>query len=215
MVCHLLGLIVKWNLRNELHWNSNQNSSIFIHENTFEDIVWKMVANLSQPQRINNFKATVKSLKYKAHLSRQLNCRSLRCSWSIACRRCSNYIFILYLTPGFNRLGKDKWKTRRGSFKFCDLVRLILEILRYLLYSCQLWLEAWEVHDFISSSRQFAWQSSVMTRISCKLDNLTHHIIFFESYISFTWLNHYCSRCSSCHHHYYHLSLLKYCINTT
>ena len=30
-----------------------------------------------------------------------------RCSWSIACRRCSNYIFILNLTPGFNGLGKD------------------------------------------------------------------------------------------------------------
>ena len=41
----------------------------------------------------------------------------------------ANYIFIPYLTPGFNRLGKDKGKTRRESFKFWDLVRLILEIL--------------------------------------------------------------------------------------
>ena len=41
------------------------------------------------------------------HLNRQLNCRSLRCSWSIACRRCSNYIFILDLTPGFKGLAKD------------------------------------------------------------------------------------------------------------
>ena len=63
-------------------------------------------------------------------LSRQLNCLLLRCCWSIACRRCSNYIFILYLTPGFNRLDKDKCKTRRESFKFSDLVPLILEILR-------------------------------------------------------------------------------------
>ena len=29
------------------------------------------------------------------HHSRQRNCWSLRCSWSIVCRRCSNYIFIL------------------------------------------------------------------------------------------------------------------------
>ena len=29
----------------------------------------------------------------------QWNCRSLRCSWSITCRRCSNYVFILDLTP--------------------------------------------------------------------------------------------------------------------
>ena len=65
------------------------------------------------------------------HLSRQLNCRSLRCSWSIACRPCSNYIFILDLTPGFKGLGKDDFKTGWESFKFWDLVRLILETLRY------------------------------------------------------------------------------------
>ena len=59
------------------------------------------------------------------HLRRQLNCGSLRCSWSIACRRCSNYILILDLTPGFNGSGKDNCKPRRGSFKFWDLVRLV------------------------------------------------------------------------------------------
>ena len=48
-------------------------------------------------------------------------CRLLRCSsWSIACRRCSNYIFILDLTPGFIGLGKDNCKTRREVFKFGD-----------------------------------------------------------------------------------------------
>ena len=70
------------------------------------------------------------------HLSRQLNCWSLRCSWSIACRRCSNYIFILYLTPGFNRLGKGKCKTRWESFRSWYLVRLILEILQYFTRFC-------------------------------------------------------------------------------
>ena len=39
---------------------------------------------------------------------------------SIACRRCSNYIFILDLAPGFNGLGRDNYKTRRGSFKSWD-----------------------------------------------------------------------------------------------
>ena len=52
-------------------------------------------------------------LKYKSHLSRQQNCWSHRCSWSIACRRCSNYIFILDLTPDFNGLGKDNCRTMR------------------------------------------------------------------------------------------------------
>ena len=39
------------------------------------------------------------------------NCWSFRCSWSSACQCCSNYIFILNLTPGFNGLGKDTCKT--------------------------------------------------------------------------------------------------------
>ena len=68
------------------------------------------------------------------HLSWQLNCWSLRRSWSIACRPCSNYIFILDLIHGFNRLGKDNFKTERESLKFWDLVWLILEILRYVLW---------------------------------------------------------------------------------
>ena len=57
--------------------------------------------------------------------------RSLMNVPSNICRRCSNCIFILYLTPGFNRLGKDKCKTRRESFEFYELVHIILEILRY------------------------------------------------------------------------------------
>ena len=57
------------------------------------------------------------------------NCRSLRSSWSIACRRCSNYIFILNLTPGFIGLAEDNCTTRRETSKFGDLVHLIFEIL--------------------------------------------------------------------------------------
>ena len=49
----------------------------------------------------------------------------------IACRRCSNYTFILNLTPDFNGFGKDNYKTIREAFKFWELVSLILEILRY------------------------------------------------------------------------------------
>ena len=70
------------------------------------------------------------------HFSRQLNCWSLGCSWSSACRHCSNYIFILNLTPGFNGLGKDSYKMRREAFKFWDLVPLYYsrETLRYPHY---------------------------------------------------------------------------------
>ena len=74
---------------------------------------------------------------YKLHRSRQLNCRSLRCSWSIACQRCSNCIFILNLTPGFKGLGKNDFRTRWESFQFWDLVRLILQTLRLTHYKQQ------------------------------------------------------------------------------
>ena len=57
------------------------------------------------------------------------------CSWNIACRRCSNYIFILDLTFGFKGFGKDSHKTVREYFKCWDLVRLILETWRYLALS--------------------------------------------------------------------------------
>ena len=35
---------------NKLHRNFNQNSCIFIQENTFENVIWKMSAILSRPQ---------------------------------------------------------------------------------------------------------------------------------------------------------------------
>ena len=60
------------------------------------------------------------------------NCWSLRCSWSIAYRRCSNYIFILDLTPGFSGLGKGNGQTKRETFKFWESVRFILDVWQYL-----------------------------------------------------------------------------------
>ena len=72
------------------------------------------------------------NISYKTHLCRQCNRWSLRCSWSTACWCCSNYIFILNLTPGFNGLGRDYCRTRRDSFEFWDQVCLILESLRYV-----------------------------------------------------------------------------------
>ena len=61
----------------------------------------------------------------------QCDCWSIRCSWSIACRHCSNYIFILDLKPSFNGLGKAN-KARWETFQFGYLVHLILEVWWYL-----------------------------------------------------------------------------------
>ena len=55
--------IVKWNCRNKLQWNLQQNSHIFIQENAFENIVCKMAAILSQPQ-------CIKLIVFNNHCSR-------------------------------------------------------------------------------------------------------------------------------------------------
>ena len=46
--------IVNWTPRNKLQWNVYRNSYIFIQENPFENVVWKMVAILSRPQCVNS-----------------------------------------------------------------------------------------------------------------------------------------------------------------
>ena len=56
-----------------------------------------------------------------------------------------NYIFIPDLTPGFIGLGTDNYKTKREIFKFGELVRLILEILRYIYITnwySHIWMDA-------------------------------------------------------------------------
>ena len=42
-------------MRNKLQWNLKLNSYIFIQENAFENVVWKMVAILSWPQCVKSF----------------------------------------------------------------------------------------------------------------------------------------------------------------
>ena len=72
------------------------------------------------------------NLRYKSHLGRQWTW-SLRCSWSIAFRHCSNDIFFFELTPGFDGLGKDNCKTiHEKHFSFLDLLQPILHAWRYV-----------------------------------------------------------------------------------
>ena len=51
-------------------------------------------------------------------------------------------ILILDLPPGFNGLGEGNCKTRQETFKFGDLVRLVLDV---LLYFFAIWLCAYTV----------------------------------------------------------------------
>ena len=44
--------IVNWSLRNKLQWTFNHNSHIFIQDNAFENVVWKITAILPRSQCI-------------------------------------------------------------------------------------------------------------------------------------------------------------------
>ena len=55
--------IVNWTSPNKLQWNVNRNSYIFIPENPFQNVVWKMAAILSRPQCVN----TLRPRQYGRH----------------------------------------------------------------------------------------------------------------------------------------------------
>ena len=58
------------------------------------------------------------------------------CSWSTACRHCSNHISMLDLTPGSNRLGRDNCKTRQATYTCWDLVPYTRRLTAYLMNFC-------------------------------------------------------------------------------
>ena len=120
------------------------------------------------------------SFLYKTHLSWQLNCWSLRCSWSIACRRCSNYILILDLTHGFSRLGKYNCKTGWESLKFRNLVRLILETLRFMFVT-----NAVHSKEKGTQARVYTHSHSISYSYTCIYKHTYRHIACIYLY---TWL---------------------------
>ena len=67
--------IVNWTLGNKLQWNLNRNLNVFIQENVFEIVVWKMAAILSRPQWVNS-QRTLHSLLLQGKL------------WMVVCKDC-------------------------------------------------------------------------------------------------------------------------------
>ena len=103
-------------------WKSPQNSSVSFHETWSKDdhpsattfMAWEDIYGLMSYRQTSDITRT---------LVANQNCWSRRCSWSIACRRCSNCIFILDLTlTSMAWLGNDNCKTRRETFQFWDLL---------------------------------------------------------------------------------------------
>ena len=95
--------------------------------------VWSMVIISAHYPRLHIGPRTRFWYRKTSNISRTLVGNKIvdnSCSWSIACRHCSNYIFILNLTPGFNGLSEDNCKRIQETFKLLELVRLILGVLR-------------------------------------------------------------------------------------
>ena len=111
----------------------------------------------------------------------------------MACQRCSNYIFILDLTPGFNGLGKSNFKTRRETFKFGDLVCLILEILWYIFMVTQ---EKWQILRIYSTgSLHFCYDLVEKT-----LKGISYHLREVDISLGEPWTNvNQDHRCKCCH----------------
>ena len=87
------------------------------------------------------------------------------CSWSIACRsrRCSNCIFILDLTHGFNGLGKD------DKYLSFGIGALILEVLRYTVFHGVIIPFFFWVYDV-------AWWSRLICLVGCRVLIESSHI---------------------------------------
>ena len=77
-----------------------------------------------------------------------MNCWSLRCSWSITCRRCSTYISFLDLTPGLNGLGKNICETRREACHLCECCASLM-----VDFEIQCWIQ-YPKYSLFGSTRQ-------------------------------------------------------------
>ena len=91
-------------------WCKTKKKSIFIFLQTIQHV---MGQNESYRQTFNIRRTSVGNIIFD----------HWRWSWSIACQRCSNYIFILNLTPGFNELQDEM----RNIFLSLGILWLILE----------------------------------------------------------------------------------------
>ena len=88
--------------------------------------------NKNSSNGINHFYSHMTQQKYTSQYRKTSNISRTLIGNKIVdnYRRCSNYIFILNFTPGFNGLSEDNCKRIQETFEFWNLVRLIQEVLR-------------------------------------------------------------------------------------
>ena len=62
---------VNWTPRNKFQWNFNRNSNIFNQGNAVENVVCEMASILSQPQSVNNNRASAKMIEFESNWNRR------------------------------------------------------------------------------------------------------------------------------------------------
>ena len=110
MACRLAGVkplsepILEYsqlNFKNKHQWNLNQNSCIFIPENAFENVVWKMAAIVSRPQCV------IQAIKHKhgeSMLTLEVTCCFSVFGWR-ECHTCirDRHVKDQYQNPGHHK----------------------------------------------------------------------------------------------------------------
>ena len=98
-------LIVNWTLMNKLQWNSNENTKIFIHENTLQDVVCEIAAILSRGRWVY----CVSSRPISLHVYFDIKGCRLPIIWQNTCARmpprsifrAQIYVFLVNPPTGF------------------------------------------------------------------------------------------------------------------
>ena len=86
--------VVIWTCEKKFQWNLNRNLYIFIHENAFENVVWKMAAILSWPQCFKS------NLSDRHCIPHELSCRVMNvyeAGVTIACTPPPVVLHLYYL----------------------------------------------------------------------------------------------------------------------
>ena len=96
-------IIVNWTFRNKVQSNCIRNSNIFIQENAFENIIWKMLAILSLSQCVKCYMDTYKHYTYQCtviKISRKANDLGSRASAAAVEKsscRCRSITWVLLI----------------------------------------------------------------------------------------------------------------------
>ena len=61
--------IVNGAIGNKIQWNLNENLYIFVQENAFENVVWKMASILSRPQCVKSASRLMSGIPWHGHVN--------------------------------------------------------------------------------------------------------------------------------------------------